>query len=205
MEHNPEDGRWTAPDPLPALVQDPRHPADYRYLNNDPVSGWDHGGLMKYHGCSEDQQQAIEDGIKTLCLETSRPCRCFSQVNVTAGNSVSIDMVSFCGDWKHSISEAGCATEDQCKKQGARASVRTRCGFFCGHGSKTFPLCAEAKQRVPYICPTAFDGRCDVGVGCVYFHERSHDTLRNTRNDEEIILKMESCLSVCKTKEKSGK
>lgn len=197
--YNPEDGRWTAPDPLPVLSKNPRHLADYRYLENDPVSGWDIGGLIVAKGCSPDQEQKIKDGIQKLCgevLQNTVSC-CFSKVNITAGPKVFIGF-SFCRSKEQlATKKVGCTTREQCEKTGETTPSGVRCGFICKHGSEISPLCGDLEQNIPYFCPAVFDGTCPAGPGCTFFHETSHALLMDTQGQEEMIRKMENCLTTC--------
>ena len=200
--YNPEDARWTAPDPLSVLSRDPRHPADYRYLDNDPVTGWDHGGLIKFYGCSSDQQEKIRKQIESLCAEgrSQKTSCCFKNVNNNAGTLIFSDLNSLCSNWDVVTTKVGCTSKDDCVKMNENGGMSERCGFVCKTGSQSTPLCADKQRDVPYLCPSAFDGTCDIGPGCTYFHERSHVTLQNVDEQEEIIRGMEKCLGVCAKK-----
>jgi RHS repeat-associated protein len=169
-------GKYTKPDPLGDLpVSEPlQSPAIdpelfsplYTYVGNNPTTYIDALGLLRFKGCTTQQQNAIGPAFKDYCQRIESPgfinCMC-----ETPGTPPKLKRL--CSNPKVAV---------RCK-QSSRGFCQGNCGWAIPFG------------RTIRLCPSAFTPGLCGPLGCTLMHELTHIS---GRPGEKRPEKVEKCL-----------
>ena len=198
--YNPAEGQWLSRDPLPWIVQDHSIDDGYGYLDGDPLSGFDHLGLLRFEGCSPERQNALQNAFDEMCnkITNDHDTQCsIRRVEPSSGPFIISSFRTKCDSNGSQMEKIGCADEDDC--QSAMNSGADDCGFVCRSNSN--PQCAGKTPNIPYLCPSSFQpgSGCGDSPSCTLFHEELHVILRTTsQQTEAMIRRLEDAFPGCR-------
>ena len=164
--YSPALGRYTQPDPLQIAETSrvffyPRPLSNQRfslfsYVDAAPLSFADPLGLLKFVGCSQEQQQKLNDGLRDYCSKLDNPDfgKCCGRPAITHG------IKRLCSDTNLVV---------QCE---SRAEGFCEAGHTA-HGRRV--SCGWSLPFVPTIhfCPDGWTPTCGP-TGCTLLHEMTH-------------------------------
>lgn len=175
--YEPLTGRYTQPDPLgdlpvTELLHSPEADPElfsplYSYVGDNPLSYIDPLGLVRYNGCTQDQQNEIGPALKDYCEKVKTPeftgCMC--------------EKPSIPGGLQRKCSNPHLVV--RCKKDSGG-----NCEGACGWSRPFF-------GRSIRLCPVAWNpGRCGP-LGCTLMHEMTHQIGHSAETQPD---KVEACL-----------
>jgi len=136
---------------LNQILKEPGGPNLYGFVGNSPLNHTDSLGLLKFDGCSPEQQKELQDQLTLYCGKLKK-----SLTGCCLNERILPKLEYMCKNPDITI-------KCESSKTG-RCDGPNTCGWSIP-GGKTLHMCPDALGKV---------GICDDGFGCTLIHEMTH-------------------------------